>query len=87
MASRFKLSEMALVIPVITAGGDLVLPAGDGPGQRGELENVVVPGAPVIEGEEPIAHLALAGRGAGDPHPQVQHVTQLSCAIQAAAIS
>jgi hypothetical protein len=52
------------------------LPPGYGPGQRDELGDVIVPGAPVIEGEEPVAHLALAGDGAGHPRPQVQYVTQ-----------
>jgi hypothetical protein len=35
-----------------------------------------VPGAPVTEGEEPVAQLALARDGAVYPRPQVQYVTQ-----------
>ena len=34
-------------------------------------------GAPVVESEQPVAHLPLARDGAGHPRPQVQHVTQL----------
>jgi hypothetical protein len=33
-------------------------------------------GAPVIEREEPVSHLALARDGAGDACPQVQRVAQ-----------
>jgi hypothetical protein len=36
----------------------------------------VVSDLPVIEGEEPAAHLALARDRAGHPRPQVQYVTQ-----------
>jgi hypothetical protein len=58
-------------------GGDLVLPAGNVAGQRDELGDVVVLSASVIEGEEPVAYLAFAGRGAGHPRPQVQRVAEL----------
>ena len=34
-------------------------------------------GAPVIEGKEPVADLALAWGGAGHPGPQVQRVAEL----------
>jgi len=66
-----------LVIPLITAAVIASSHRGDGRGQRVELGDVVVLGAPVIEGEEPVARLALARDGAGHPRPQVQHVTQL----------
>src|SRR6266567_3209856 len=41
--------------------GDLVLPAGDGPGQGDQLGNVVVLRAPVVEGGGPAADVPLAG--------------------------
>jgi hypothetical protein len=32
-------------------------------------------GAPVVEGEQPVPDLAFAWDGAGDPGPQVEHVS------------
>ena len=39
---------------------DLVLPPGDRPGEAEQLGDVVVLGAPVVEGEEPVPDVALA---------------------------
>ena len=50
------------MIPVMTRGGDLIRSAGDGHGQRDELGGVVVPGAPVAAGEQPVPDLALVVR-------------------------
>jgi hypothetical protein len=36
-----------------------------------------MPGAPQIEGEQPVPHVALARRGAGDAGAQVQRVAEL----------
>lgn len=35
-------------------GDDLVLPAGDGAGERSQLGDLLVLGAPVVEGKEPV---------------------------------
>ena len=42
-------------------GDDLVLPAGDGTGEGGQLGDLLVLGAPVVEGKEPVPDLPLAG--------------------------
>jgi hypothetical protein len=41
-------------------GGDLALPAGDRAGESGQFGDVLVLGAPVAEGEEPVSDLPLA---------------------------
>lgn len=51
---------------------DLVLPPGNRPGEADQLGDVVVAGAPVVEGEEPVPDVALTWRGAGDAGAQVQ---------------
>jgi hypothetical protein len=66
---------------------DLVLPPGYRPGQAGHLGDVVVAGAPVVEGEEPAPDVTLARDRTGDAGAQVRRVTEFSLAIQAAAIS
>jgi hypothetical protein len=43
-------------------GDDLVFPAGDGAGEGLEFGDVLVGGAPVAEGKEPVADLPLARR-------------------------
>ena len=58
-------------------GNDLVLPAGDRAGERGQLGDLLVLGAPVVEGKEPVADLALAGDRSGDALAQVQGVAEL----------
>jgi DNA-binding XRE family transcriptional regulator len=56
---------------------DLVLPLRYCPGQREQLGDVVVLRAPVIEGAEPAADVALARRGSGDAGSQAQRVAEL----------
>src|SRR5690349_302033 len=56
---------------------DLVLPAGDCPGEGQEFGDVVVVGAPVVEGGQPAADVTLARGGSGGAGAQVQHVAEL----------
>lgn len=47
-------------------GGYLVFPAGYRRGEGSQLSDLLILGAPVLEGIEAVADLPLAGRGAGD---------------------
>jgi len=51
---------------------DLVLPAGDGAGERDQFFDLLVLGAPVVEGGEAAADLALGRGAAGDAGAEVQ---------------
>ena len=55
---------------------DLVLPPGYRPGEAEQLGDVVVAGAPVVEGEEPVPDVALARDRAGGAGAQVQGVAE-----------
>ncbi len=57
-------------------GHDLVLPARDGAGERGQFGDLLVLRAPVVKGEEAAADLPLARRGAGDAGAEVQCVAE-----------
>src|ERR1017187_9022191 len=57
-------------------GDDLVFPPRYRPGQGQQLGDVIVAGAPVVEGEEPAADVALARDRAGDAGAQVQDVAE-----------
>ena len=43
-------------------GDDLFFPPGDGAGERDQLADLLILGAPVVEGKQPVADLPLAGR-------------------------
>ena len=58
-------------------GDDLVFPAGDGGRERGQLADLLVLRAPVVEGKEPVADLPLARDRAGDAGAEVQGVAEL----------
>lgn len=66
-------------------GDDLVLPAGDGGGERNQLGDLLVLGAPVVEGKEPVPDLAFAGDRAGDAAAEVQGAAEFLLPVQARA--
>ena len=43
-------------------GDDLFFSPGDGAGERDQLADLLILGAPVVEGKQPVADLPLAGR-------------------------
>ena len=57
-------------------GDDLVLPARDGAHEGLQFGDVLVLRAPVVEGEEPVADLPLAGGAAGDAGAEPEGVAE-----------
>ena len=57
-------------------GDDLVFPAGDRAGERGQLGDLLVLRAPVVEGKQAVPDLPLAGDRAGDAGAEVQGVAE-----------
>ncbi len=58
-------------------GDDPVLPAGDGAGEHGQPGGLLVLGAPVGEGKEPVPGLPLARDRAGDAGAEAQCAAEL----------
>ena len=75
LASRFRLSEVAGDAGQDGAD-DLVLPSGYRPREADQLGDVVVAGAPVAEGKEPVPDVAFARDRAGDAGAQVQRMAE-----------
>src|SRR6266700_7924035 len=57
-------------------GDDLVFPACDGASEGLQFGDVLVLGAPVVEGEQPAADLPLAGGAAGDAGAEPEGVAE-----------
>jgi hypothetical protein len=57
-------------------GHDLVFPAGDRRGERGQFADLLVLRAPVVEGVQPVADLPLARRGSGNAGAEPERVAE-----------